>query len=166
METNQTAHVAAPVHVEIDGKEYTLGRLTISDLVAIQNELQDEIIKRAQSRWYGAPAEIVNAKLSDAEAKADSIQVGTAEFDKAIASPAGLVSVLYWSMRKFKPEISRQDIASMIRPDNLPAILDKMQRAAGLSNPKDQGAETLATPAPDGTVTDNPLYQSASSTSN
>ena len=136
--TKKLADAAAAVLViEHGGREYSFSPLTIADLGALERWMETLPIERARRRIaaWGPDitpeqrAEII-AKAEEAAAKSTAMSVDSAQL---INSVEGTVYLLYLALRGEQPDITREQVAKMVKPDQLEEWQDKLDRLAGLA---------------------------------
>lgn len=143
---SKTAHVAAPVPLELNGKTYLLTPLTVADLRELERFLQEDAINSVKGTLEGLSVELALGLLEKAHEEKLRRRIGTASFDAASQSFNGISYMFWLGLRKKHPEIDRETTMEMMTADNLALIMAKVNEAAGFTTPDGESVPLAGKP--------------------
>ncbi len=116
--------------VELDGKKYKIGKLTIGDFADFEEHVraqrEDKIIATAK-RLYGdnIPQTVFDKALAPPT---------DAELEAQQGSVSGIGFLLWCALKKYHPDMTQEETSAMIGLDDLPALTKAMMPTAAKKN--------------------------------
>jgi len=137
----------SPLTVRIDGRDYILSPLELADFGELERWLETLPYERAR-RKITALGEVMTPELRDAilkEADDASKRSGFGHSDntKFLSTIEGMGFLLWLSLRKRQPEITREDALHLVSLESVTEWQQKLDRLSGLDN---AGEETTDRP--------------------
>lgn len=123
------AKVAAkPVTLTVGGADYQFSPLTLDDLAEFEAWHESERLQRGlDALGEGAPGDRVQliAQMNDA---------GAADIAQAMQSLRGVRQILWYSLRKQRPEITPSEAGELVNLANLEEMRSLLDRLVGLDS--------------------------------
>lgn len=139
-------HIAAPITVKIEGKDYLLSPITMSDLKELERYVQDEAIEGVKKHVEGLPLEVGARLIEKAYEEKLKRQIGTSAFNQAVASLSGSIYLLWLSIRKKHKDVTLDKASELLTAENTKEIVGKLHQVAGFTAEDDSDPFVQATP--------------------
>jgi len=138
------SHMAGvPIQVTLAGKEYTLSPIQLEDLAFLEKWLETRPVARLMemlgSHGKDLPQETKDKLLADEIARSARVCILEGNSWESIRSIEGTQMFLWLSLRRKHPEVTREQVLTMISALNLAEIQMKLDEASGLLD-KEEGA--------------------------
>jgi hypothetical protein len=142
MQTDRGAHIAAPIAFDANGKTYLLSPLQLVDLKELEHFLRQQPVEAIKPMLAGLSADMQKFLLEKAYEDGKAIRIGTSEFNQQSQSFDGISYMLWLSLRKTQPSLTREQAIDLLN-NNVDELMPKINAAAGYSteeNPTMPGA--------------------------
>lgn len=127
----------APVTITVDDKEWTLAPLELRDFGEIERWLQ--MLPFVKARWKisalgdAATPEIQKVLINRAETESNKATLQNARALKILSTLEGTGFLLWMSLRKAHPEVTRDEAMRLINADTLEVWQSTLDKISGLA---------------------------------
>jgi hypothetical protein len=131
------SHISTPETITVNGKEYTLSAIDLKEIVALERALQRQPLDELAQVFIANPdLSIEDKEIMEAGARkaGKGIRVGTKEFDEAVVSFSGMMTLLWFSLRKVHKDITRDEAEGVITKDNMADVTERLHRVTGFKD--------------------------------
>ena len=131
-------HIAAAEFITVAGKEYEISPINLKELKALERDLQRKALE-LNAEVIAKMGDIISTEdkslmMDKAWAESGKVKIGTREFDAAVSSMQGVMLMLYYSLRKKTPAITKDEAEDLITTDNMAEIQAKLFKITGFTN--------------------------------
>ena len=149
----------APFIFVVGGREYQLAPTEIADLGEFEKWLEVRPFEAARKQMKALgdmlTPEATSIILEGAQKAADNSAIDTLSYAQRMASLEGTIYMMWLSLRKNHPDITREEVGAFVTIDNLQEWQDRLDQVTGMvdadENPTDSPAPESA-PQPTGEV--------------
>ena len=149
--SNLATAAKAPFTISHEGHEYRLAPLELADLAEFEQWVSIapyEAAKRQMEALGDAlTPEAQTMILQTAQAKAADCSMSSPEYMRTMSSVQGTCYMLWLSLRKEQPDITRAEAGALINLDNLSEWQERLDRVSGLAG--DDEENPTEKPAPE-----------------
>ena len=126
----------APLTVEVEGKKYTLSPLELGDFGEVERWLEMLPYEKAR-RKIAALGEVVTPEIREAiialaDAQSQASSFGDAKSSQVLTTVEGTGYLLWLSLRKCHPEITREAALHLISLDSIAEWQKMLDKLSGL----------------------------------
>jgi len=144
----------APFIISHGGREYRLAPLELADLAEFEQWMTiapyEAAKRQMEALGDSLTPEARTMILTTAQAKAADCSMSSPEYMRTMSSVQGTCYMLWLSLRKEHPDITRAEAGALINLDNLAEWQERLDRVSGLSG--DDEENPTGSPAPESVV--------------
>ena len=133
----------APLTIEVGGREYILSPLELDDFGAAEKWMEMLPYDRARRKIAALDEVATEARqekiLAEADAESAALRFGTEAANARLSTIEGTGYMLWLSLRKRQPEMTKEDALHMISVDSLDEWQAALDRVSGLSEKVEDG---------------------------
>ena len=138
--TNLPDMAGAAAEIELAGSTYRMRPLSLDDFAEFEQWVDDVPIRQAARNLEGLSPELQLKVLQQAQETASRVRdVDPVKRQHRISSQmmsmTGICFLIWLSLRREQPELTRKEVSQMLSFDNLPYVQQRLDALNGFSGP-------------------------------